>query len=173
NGIGAVEEVSAFFPAGGQPTYLSAIVTHGVFSTGQFSATHAGVADLKIGPVSRTTELNGEARWLVDIILSSAPLAGTEVGADELLHVTLEKLVANAVINPLTAILRTPNGEILNPSLAPLRKAMVEETSAVILSHLRTLHPDSPLSEAMIERFSTARLGTIVERVTGDGGAVY
>ncbi|OBT89856.1 hypothetical protein VE02_00815 [Pseudogymnoascus sp. 03VT05] len=169
NGVGAVEEVDALFPdgdgGGGKPTYLSAIVTHGVFSTGQFSATHAGVADLKIGPVSRTTELPASARWLVDTILASEALVATEVGADELLYVTLEKLVANAVINSLTAILRVFNGSILSPSLAPLRAALVSETSSVILAHLSSLHPNSPLSDSTTSRFSAARLGKMVERV--------
>ncbi|KFY22702.1 hypothetical protein V491_02741, partial [Pseudogymnoascus sp. VKM F-3775] len=102
NGLGAIEEVASLFPASEQPTYLAAIVTHGVFSTGPFSATHAGVADLKIGPVAPSTSasLSQSARWLVDTILSSEALAATEVEADELLNVTLEKLVANAVINP-------------------------------------------------------------------------
>ncbi|KFY30494.1 hypothetical protein V493_01867, partial [Pseudogymnoascus sp. VKM F-4281 (FW-2241)] len=163
NGIGAVEEVDALFSSGGKPTYLSAIVTHGVFSTGLFSATHAGVADLKIGPVASGTELSASARWLVDTILSSDALAATEVGADELLKVTLEKLVANAVINPLTALFRFPNGDVLAPALTPLRRALVAETSAVILAHLSAL---SLLDDSTGERFR-CRGGE------GNGSAVY
>ncbi|KFY12580.1 hypothetical protein V492_03799, partial [Pseudogymnoascus sp. VKM F-4246] len=164
NGIGAVDEVAALFPTHAQPTYLSAIVTHGVFSTGPFSATHAGVADLKIGPVSvsPTTSLPPAARWLMDTILSSEPLAATEVGAEELLNVTLEKLVANAVINPLTAIFRVPNGEVLDPRLTGLRKALVAEASTVIVSHLSALRV---LDAETRERFSASRLGEMVERV--------
>ncbi|KFX94656.1 hypothetical protein O988_06168, partial [Pseudogymnoascus sp. VKM F-3808] len=166
NGVGAVEEVDALFPAGKKPTYLSAIVTHGVFSTGQFSATHAGVADLKIGPVlaggGDGKPLSAEARWLMDTILASEALAAREVEAGELLRVTLEKLVANAVINPLTAIFRIPNGGVLDPSLAPLRKALVEEASAVILAHLSTL---SAVDAAAAERFSAEALGRMVEGV--------
>lgn len=157
-----MEEVSALFPEGGRPTYLSAIVTHGVFSTGLFSATHAGVADLKIGPVSPDAALSASARWLVDTILASEALAATEVGAEELLKVTLEKLVANAVINPLTAIFRVPNGELLDPLLSPLRQALVEEASAAILAHLSTL---GTLDAETAERFSVTRLGEMVERV--------
>ncbi|KFZ06359.1 hypothetical protein V502_09909, partial [Pseudogymnoascus sp. VKM F-4520 (FW-2644)] len=168
NGVGAVEEVSALFPAGAQPTYLSAIVTHGVFSTGLFSVTHAGVADLKIGPVSPDTALSASSRWLIDTILSSEPLAATEVGADELLKVTLEKLVANAIINPLTALFRIPNGAVLSPPLTPLRHALVSETSSVILAHLSTL---GTLDAETAERLSVHGLGEMVER--GDGGAVY
>ncbi|OBT48378.1 hypothetical protein VE00_01223 [Pseudogymnoascus sp. WSF 3629] len=170
NGIGAVEEVDSLFPSssggggGGKPSYLSAIVTHGVFSTGQFSATHAGVADLKIGPVAPGSALGEGARRFVDTILSSEVLAATEVGGDELLNVMLEKLVANAVVNPLTAIFRIPNGGVLNPSLTPVREALVEETSAVILAHLSSLDP-LPLDEETIERFSAERLGKMVERV--------
>ncbi|ELR02187.1 hypothetical protein GMDG_00980 [Pseudogymnoascus destructans 20631-21] len=142
NGIGAVEEVSSLFPADAQPTYLSAIVTHGVFSTGQFSATHAGVADLKIGPVSgRTSELSTSARWLVDTILSSEALAATE---------------------PSSA---SPTALSSPPSLTPLRTALASETSLVILSHLSALHPDSPLPPSKAERFSVARLAAMVEGV--------
>ncbi|KFY60002.1 hypothetical protein V497_03930, partial [Pseudogymnoascus sp. VKM F-4516 (FW-969)] len=168
NGVGAVEEVDALFPDGKKPTYLSAIVIHGVFSTGQFSATHAGVADLKIGPVmtkggdGNEKPLGAEARWLLDTILSSEPLAAREVDAGELLGVTLEKLVANAVINPLTAIFRIPNGDVLDPSLLHLRKALVDEASAVILAHLSTL---GSMDDLTAERFSARRLGAMVEGV--------
>ena len=34
NGMGAMDEIAALFRADAQPTFLSAIVTHGVFSTG-------------------------------------------------------------------------------------------------------------------------------------------
>lgn len=157
-----MDEIAALFRADAQPTFLSAIVTHGVFSTGPLSATHAGVADLKIGPVSSDTALSASARWLMDTILASEPLAGVEVGAEELRAVTMEKLVANAVINPLTAIFRVPNGEVLDPALTPLREALVAETSAVILAHLATL---GPLDVPTTERFSPSRLRAMVERV--------
>ncbi|OBT67303.1 hypothetical protein VE03_02747 [Pseudogymnoascus sp. 23342-1-I1] len=172
NGIGAIEEVSALFPPSAQPTYLSAIVTHGVFSTGPLSATHAGIADLKIGPVSSpppTIGISASSRWLMDTILSSEALAATEVHPTELLKATLEKLVANAVINPLTAIFRVPNASVLHPSLTPLRQALVEETSAVVLAHLTSTL--GALDAETAERFSVERLGRMVERVCRVTGA--
>ncbi|GAB4433194.1 MAG: 2-dehydropantoate 2-reductase [Anaerolineales bacterium] len=45
------------------------------------------------------------------------------------------KLVINAAINPLTALLRVPNGELLNrPAARELMHALAEETAAVALA---------------------------------------
>lgn len=44
------------------------------------------------------------------------------------------KLAVNALVNPLTALLRVPNGALGLPALGPVLDALAEETSAVLLA---------------------------------------
>jgi 2-dehydropantoate 2-reductase len=60
------------------------------------------------------------------------------------------KLVINSAINPLTALLRVPNGELLaRPSARALMNALAKETTAVALSERVKLAFSDPV--AMVE----------------------
>jgi 2-dehydropantoate 2-reductase len=55
------------------------------------------------------------------------------------------KLVINSAINPLTALLRIPNGELLNrPAARVLMHALADETAAVALAEHVNLNIDDP-----------------------------
>lgn len=148
-----------------RPNYLTAIVVHGVFSTGPFSATHAAVADLKIG-YTLTSSSPGEsqsAKELLDKIVTAEALVAKAVEPRELIAVQLEKLIVNACINPLTVIFRTLNGALLDPLVTPLRRVLCQDGSAVFLKYLDAT---VGLDEELRERFEKRRLEDMVREVT-------
>ncbi len=73
-------------------------------------------------------------------ILSAAGLdcrVSPNIGAD-----VWHKLVINCVVNPITAILRCEVGGIANPQLAPLKRLVIDECSAVAAAEGVTLEND-------------------------------
>lgn len=174
NGMGVVDEVNALcFPEpSARPHYLSAIVVHGVFATGPFSATHAGIADMKIGHTlngdeSRSglanSDFPAESSFLLEKVAEAESLVATVVEPKELVAVQLEKLIANACINPLTAIFRCLNGGLLVESVTPLRKALCNEASIVFLQYLEDT---TGLDEEFKTRFNPQRLEEVVLGMT-------
>jgi 2-dehydropantoate 2-reductase len=162
--MGTIEEVaSTLFPnSSTRPHYLASATSHGVYSLGPFSSVHTGLANITIGPallLGQPQSRNpSKSKYLLDRIINSPGLAANEVNPQELTRLQLERLVINAMINPLTAIFDCKNGELFNRgSIVRLMRLLLAEASQVIQS-LPELRGDP---ETM-SRFSTQNLETIV-----------
>ncbi|KAG6004283.1 hypothetical protein E4U43_000767 [Claviceps pusilla] len=137
------------YQAGNAPNFSACVVNHGVLSTGPFQSIHTAPANAFIGPVNwasplphaqrerRQSALTGVVDSFTDYI-TTAPLLDTKfVSSGELWLLQLEKLVMNAVINPLTALLRCKNGDLFTSSdpmdpLVRLLDRVLGETGAVL-----------------------------------------
>lgn len=77
----------------------------------------------------------GPSKYLLQCLCAAPVLSTSVVLPANLLHVQLEKLAINAVINPLTVIFDCFNGELFNrPSIRALIRALLTEISSVLCS---------------------------------------
>ncbi|KAI7472932.1 hypothetical protein KC351_g11402 [Hortaea werneckii] len=101
------------------------------------------------------------ARYLLRTLTRTPVLAAVGFPPTELLQQQLEKLAVNSILNPLTALIDSRNGDILhNFALTRTMRLMLAETSLVIRS-LPELHA---LPNVDV-RFSASRLETLVVSV--------
>ena len=156
NGMGTVDELDekVFIDPFTRPKYLASVTSHGVYSQGPFRSVHAGLADVSIGRVAQSTA----PQYLIDKIVQAPVLSAREVTPRELLFQQLQKLVVNAMINPLTVIFSCRNGELFNraPIMQVMRKLLREASHAI--QSLPELQND-PTSK---QRFSEQNLESIV-----------
>ncbi|KAJ4159685.1 2-dehydropantoate 2-reductase (Ketopantoate reductase) (KPA reductase) (KPR) [Fusarium oxysporum] len=134
--------ISHRYPSGDPPTFSACVVSHGVASAGPFLSVHAAPADAYIGPVFWASDPKSPWEQPLDDFfirhIATTPLVNTkQVSSGEIWLLQLEKLVMNAAINPLTALLRCKTGELFTSydSDDPLTRVIDEllwQTSAVI-----------------------------------------
>ena len=168
------------FPPRQHPNWLVCVTTHGVYSLGTFKSVHAGLADIAMGLVLPNPDTASTADYLMEQILKRPELEARKVPRNALWVLQLEKLIINSIINPVTAVIRCMNGHLFDepaPELKKLMDMLVEEASHIlqalaqhpssedILNGVNSV-PDSGLTkEALVERFSAARLNALVHRV--------
>lgn len=98
---------------------------------------------------------------LIEQIIKSPVLAATEISPTELVRARIEKLIVNAMINPLSAIFNRKNGQLFNqPAIAYLMRLLLSEASVVV----RSL-PELASLPNLDSRFSTSRLENMVKHV--------
>ncbi|EPE02164.1 ketoisovalerate reductase [Ophiostoma piceae UAMH 11346] len=170
------------------PNWVACVVTHGVFSLGPFESVHASPADVVLGSVNNNTA-NHERPYLVQKLLEASVLNSRWVPRADLWVMQVEKLVVNAVINPLTAILRCKNGLLFgygedgscdnldDSQGAVLRQIidqLLEEASTVLTALAIVEMKDGGVlshgvmeKSALVERLSLERLRAMVYRVGG------
>ncbi|KAI1282533.1 ketoisovalerate reductase [Xylaria sp. FL0933] len=188
--------VRARFPGATGPNWIACVTTHGVTSQGPFRSTHASPANALVGPVMAGGAGGEQMGYLMRLIAEAPDLDAREVSRKELWVAQLEKLVVNAIINPLTAVLRCKNGELFlarSDGIPVVIDTLLREASKV----LRALVLDSGSDEILLsdlidkgaaeedsvsrslkaarkkllERFSFARLRTMVLEVGEKVGA--
>lgn len=131
--MGTIEEVTeSLFPdETRRPNFLAAITSHGVYSQGPFRSVHAGLANTTVGQVHPRGDQNSQ--YLLSQIVNSPILAATEVSPSEILKAQLEKLVVNAMINPLTVVFGCKNGELFSrPEILDVMRNMLGEVYEVL-----------------------------------------
>ena len=150
-----------------RPSYLVGVVSHGLYSPTTFSTVHAGVGSTLIGALpssvlgSRLIDTGSSSQtsqYLMRQILEAPTLAGREVSAAELVQAQFEKLVANALINPLTVVFNCRNGELLRvPEFQNWMRLLLNEASAVL-----AFVPELTIIPGSSMRFSSANLEKLV-----------
>lgn len=105
NGLGSQQAVAATWP---ERLILAASTTEGANRPEPDRVVHAGTGETWVGALTQ------EARSAVSGVVSQLGSSGLVVhGEDQILVRLWQKLVVNAGINPFTAILDCPNGDIL------------------------------------------------------------
>lgn len=109
----------------------------------------------------------GESNFLLQC-LREAPALSTSLESEEgIIHIQLQKLAINAVINPLTAIFDCLNGELFDdPRRLALMRLLLSEISPVISAILTSSFTEEPSSEAA-SIFSLSALERIIFDAAG------
>ncbi|WP_220083833.1 ketopantoate reductase family protein [Salinibacillus kushneri] len=123
NGMSHVEWVSTLQ----QPVFIG-VLDHGARRKNDHSVEHTGAGVIRIGALVK------KDKTLMNHILDVLDTSDFPWIYDENpINLLKQKLVVNAVINPLTAIFDVENGELLtNPYLYHLAKGLCEETCQVL-----------------------------------------
>ncbi|RYC54005.1 hypothetical protein CHU98_g12205 [Xylaria longipes] len=168
--------VRARFPGGSDPNWIACVTTHGVTSQGPFKSIHAAPANALVGPVMRSSvDRVGEEQtgYLMRQIASAPDLDARAVSRKELWIAQLEKLVVNAIINPLTAVLRCQNGEIFvarDDAFPAVIDKLLGEASKTLSALIRDPASEEiliskPLNQEATSRNPVKSLGTSREQL--------
>lgn len=127
NGMGMAEKLKSTFWAysGNMPSIYEAISTHGAYKLTPNQVNHVGMGKLTIAP--KFTK-NSETPEMIQDLLKSSGLNASYVSLNAMLITQMEKLVVNACINPLTALLDCFNGDLLyGAQVIPMMKKVTKE----------------------------------------------
>lgn len=174
NGAGGYEALcKTYWPdASTRPNILVGVTTHGVKPDGDWRFRHAGIGDIKISAVPDRVREHGDLTGAEELVqcLQHADQLNVQVVdyAPDFLIKQYEKLVVNAVLNPLTAIYECFNGELAAlSSISIFTRYITSEASRVLLEHVRRKFPD------VYEKYTTELgFGLSVDRLSSSVSAV-
>lgn len=130
NGLGHLERLAAHVP----PERLyAAVVSEGALRTGPASVQHTGSGVTKIGAAASDAEGEKQRRGALKDLQKVLQNAGFQsILSKQLIDDLWHKLIINSVINPLTALLGIPNGELIeHQSLLTVMRQLMEEARTV------------------------------------------
>lgn len=152
------------YPNGNAFNALLCVTNHGVLSEGPFKSLHASPANVSIGCVFPGQDVS--QNYLAQQILAAPFVEAKSYRTADLWVVQLEKLVVNACLNPLTALLRQKNGFIFQNPDGPILKVLdciLAEASAVLQALVKSDASTSILESSSDKDIETLR-STLVER---------
>jgi 2-dehydropantoate 2-reductase len=139
NGMGHVEKISAYIPV--SRIYL-AVTTEGARKRSDREVDHTGAGVTRIGPAFDEGEgVFAEMEILLEKMLNQAGFQ--TILSKHMDEAVWRKLLINAAINPLTALLGVKNGELLrNGHAAQLMRRIADEGAEVARASGLTLAED-------------------------------
>ncbi len=135
NGLGNVEILQA---ALGEDRVVAGITYHAANLSALACVQHTGAGQTFLGmKVGRETQLNEIVNLLNKAGIQTELIKNIE-------SLSWSKVIVNASINPLTALLEIKNGDLLHhPLLGKILRATIQEVAAVATKHgVRLEHPD-------------------------------
>ncbi|CAG7620524.1 ketopantoate reductase family protein [Paenibacillus allorhizosphaerae] len=146
NGIGHIDALSRLVP---EERIFAAVTTEGAMKRSDHEVIHTGNGTTWIGPVrpAGSREADEAQKKLAELL----NLAGFHTFLSKNITSRVwQKLIINSAINPLTAILRVHNGELLQrPEAMELMRTLVDEAVATADKLGLSLDPD--LWEQLLE----------------------
>lgn len=120
------------------------VVEHGVSRDGH-RLQHTGLGRIRIGSLGSLEEMS----------FNASPL--TVVWETDIEQVVTEKLFANAIINPITALCRVENGAVAVPPYRDIATALYEELTMLFDRHVPYTYIDTIIDKTAHNRSSMLR----------------
>lgn len=149
NGLGSQQEVAERWP---ERSILAASTTEGANRPSPDVLVHAGTGDTWVGALTASAVDHTAS------VVKQLAETGLRVHAEEnILQRLWQKLVVNAGINPFTALLNCPNGDILN---SPLYQQNIDGLCSEISVLLEAETSEAIAPEILRERIETVARNT-------------
>ncbi len=153
NGMGADKELLTHFPQLRQNLVLQTVTTHGALKLGILEVKQTGVGYCWLGnnPYFHPNNIKPPNSSELDLFLQLDLINGWNQNLQQLMW---QKLIINASINPLGAILNCRNGELLKKKYLPMLGEIVNEcceiaSSAGLKNSQQIFQPESMLEKVI------------------------